>query len=205
MPAVETEQIPSATELAGDKATRIVEAMRASVGARGIAGATFDQVAREAGVSRGLLHYYFGSKERMLLEVVRRECEVREQRTEDAIAGAGNAEEVLEALVHSLEEILGEGPMGSVLFFEILTLAQRQPEIAAELAELGRRMREAFAAALAAKDRDGVLALKADPDVVASFLLALADGIIVRRLSEPALDVAPLMAQGVAAARALLG
>jgi hypothetical protein len=66
-------------------------------------------------------------------------------------------------------------------------------------------MREAFAAALAAKDRDGVLALKADPDVVASFLLALADGIIVRRLSEPALDVAPLMAQGVAAARALLG
>jgi AcrR family transcriptional regulator len=29
--------------------------MRASVAARGIAGSTFDHVAREAGVSRGLL------------------------------------------------------------------------------------------------------------------------------------------------------
>jgi AcrR family transcriptional regulator len=194
-----------AAELASDKATRIVEAMRTSVAARGIAGSTFDQVAREAGVSRGLLHYYFGSKEHLLLEVVRRECEVREARLEDSIAGAGNAEEVLEALVRSLEEILGEGLTGPVLFFEILTLAQRQQEIAVELAELGRRLREAFAAALATKARDGVLALKAEPDVVASFLLALADGIIVRRLSEPSLDMAPLMAQSVAAARTLLG
>ena len=36
--------------------------MRTSVGARGAAGATFDVVAREAGVSRGLLHYYFGTE-----------------------------------------------------------------------------------------------------------------------------------------------
>ena len=205
MHAIPAEETPSQTELASDKATRIVEAMRTSVAARGIAGSTFDQVAREAGVSRGLLHYYFGSKERLLLEVVRRECEVREQRAEDAIAAAGNAEEVLEGLVRSLEEILGEGPTGPALFFEILALAQRHQEIAAELAELGRRLREAFAAALAAKHSDGVLALKAEPDVVAAFLLALADGIIVRRLSEPTLDMAPLMAQSVAAARALLG
>jgi AcrR family transcriptional regulator len=49
--------------LEGDKAQRIIEAMRTSVGTRGAAGSTFDVVAREAGVSRGLLHYYFGSKE----------------------------------------------------------------------------------------------------------------------------------------------
>ena len=72
--------IPNRSErggLAGDKAARIVEAMRASVATRGIAGSTFDHVAREAGVSRGLLHYYFQTKERLLLEVVRLECEAR--------------------------------------------------------------------------------------------------------------------------------
>ena len=54
----------AATErtLAGEKATRIVAAMRASVAERGVAASTFDHVAREAGVSRGLLHYYFGTK-----------------------------------------------------------------------------------------------------------------------------------------------
>ena len=52
--------------LPGEKAARIVEAMRASVAQRGVAGSTFDHVAGEAGVSRGLLHYYFGSKERLV-------------------------------------------------------------------------------------------------------------------------------------------
>jgi AcrR family transcriptional regulator len=205
MEAATAHHVARADELAGDKAARIVEAMRASVAARGIAGSTFDQVARQAGVSRGLLHYYFGTKERLLVEVVRRECEVREQRLEDAIAGAQDAPEVLDALVRSLEEILGEGPAAPVMFFEMLTLAQRHDEIAAELAELGRRTREAFAAALEAKGRAGVLSLRAEPDAVAAFLFALADGIIVRRLSEPSLDITPLMSQGVAAARALLG
>jgi hypothetical protein len=40
--------------LSGDKAARIVDAMRTSVAARGIAGSTFDHVATDAGVSRGL-------------------------------------------------------------------------------------------------------------------------------------------------------
>ena len=44
-------------ELSGEKAQRIVDAMRASVGLRGTTDSTFDHVAREAGVSRGLLHY----------------------------------------------------------------------------------------------------------------------------------------------------
>ena len=56
-------------ELSGEKATRIVEAMRSSVARRGISGSTFEHVAREAGVSRGLLHYYFGTKEALLVEV----------------------------------------------------------------------------------------------------------------------------------------
>ncbi len=67
----------STSELPSDKAARIVEAMRACVASSGFAGATFDNVARQAGVSRGLLHYYFSTKERLLAEVVRRECQVR--------------------------------------------------------------------------------------------------------------------------------
>src|SRR5436309_10524267 len=95
-------------ELPGEKASLIVEAMRASVAERGIAGSTFDRVAHEAGVSRGLLHYYFGTKERLLVEVVRRESEVRCQLLEAAVSGAASADELIGALVRSFEEILGE-------------------------------------------------------------------------------------------------
>jgi AcrR family transcriptional regulator len=190
-------------ELSGDKAARIVEAMRASVAARGIAGSTFDHVASEAGVSRGLLHYYFGTKERLLIEVVRRESDVRIERLEEAIGGATDAESVLDALVCSFEELLGDGP-APVMIYEMLTLAQRNDEIAAELAELGRRTRAHLTDALERKRDSGVLALRIDPELAAMFLFALADGVIVRRLSEPELDIGPLTEQGIVAARAVL-
>src|SRR6187455_1921462 len=78
----------------GEKAQRIVEAMRSSVARRGVAGSTFDHVAREARVSRGLLHYYFGTKERLLAEVVRRDCDLRMRALDDQLAGAADAEEM---------------------------------------------------------------------------------------------------------------
>lgn len=191
-------------ELPGDKAARIVEAMRAAVAARGIAGSTFDHVAREAGVSRGLLHYYFGTKERLLIEVVRRECDLRIEHYEDAIAGADSPDAVLAALVRTLEDFLGEGPAPAVMFYEMMTLGERNEEIAAEMAELGRRTRTHLADALAAKSEAGVLELRADPDAVASFLLALADGITIRRLTEPDFDIRAVMALSTAAALAVL-
>jgi AcrR family transcriptional regulator len=191
-------------ELSGVKAARIVDAMRASVAARGIAGSTFDHVAREAGVSRGLLHYYFASKERLLVEVVRRECDVRIERVEDAVADADSAEGVLDALVQTFEDFLGEGPTPAIMFYEMLTLAQRNADIASELAQLGRRTRVHLADALRAKSEARVLRLRADPEAVAAFLFALADGITIRRLSEPELDIGPLMNQAVAAARGVL-
>jgi AcrR family transcriptional regulator len=192
------------TTLAREKAGRIVEAMRVSVAARGIVASTFDQVAREAGVSRGLLHYYFGTKERLLVEAVRRECDVRIAQLERAISDAVNAEEVLAVLVRSFEDLLGEGPAATVMFYEMLTLAQRNREIAVELSELGRRTRSHLATALRAKAQDGILELRAEPEAISTFLFALADGVMIRRLSEPDLDVAPTMELAVRSARALL-
>src|SRR6059036_1251765 len=115
--------------LDSEKARKIVEAMRASVGSRGIAGSTFDHVAQQAGVSRGLLHYYFGSKERLLVEVVRRESDVRLQQIEEAIEAAADAEDVLAALVRGFEDFLGESPTAPMMLYEMLTLAQRNEEI----------------------------------------------------------------------------
>ena len=126
----------SERELAGDKAARIVEAMRASVAARGTAGSTFDQVARAAGVSRGLLHYYFGTKERLLIEVVRRDCDVRKQALGAALAQARSADDVIAVLVASLEDVVRNDPGFVTLLFELFTLSRRHEDVAAEFSEL---------------------------------------------------------------------
>ena len=75
------------------------------------------------------------------------------------------------------------------MFFEMMTLAQRNDEIAAELTELSRRTRCHLAEALEAKRDAGVVELRSDPGTVATFLFALADGVTVRRMSEPEFDI----------------
>src|SRR5664279_5825504 len=95
--------------LSGEKAKRIVDAMRSSVAQRGMAGSTFDHVSREAGVSRGLLHYYFGTKERLLVEAVRRDTEIRGALLRESVTSAQGADELIDGLVRSFEDLLGAG------------------------------------------------------------------------------------------------
>jgi AcrR family transcriptional regulator len=190
--------------LAGDKAQRIVDAMRQSVARRGAAGSTFDHVARDAGVSRGLLHYYFGSKEQLLVEVVRRDCDLRMAVLDERLADARTADDFIEALVFSLEEIVRSDPDFITVIFEVFSLSRRNDEIALEFAELLRRTRGHVAEQLAAKQAEGVLHLRAQPEAVAEVLFSLGDGLALRMLGEPERDYTETVAAGVAAVRALL-
>jgi AcrR family transcriptional regulator len=196
--------VEAAAALGGDKAQRIVDAMRASVAARGAAGSTFDHVAREAGVSRGLLHYYFGTKERLLVEVVRRDSDLRLAALDAALAAARTADDLLHVLVRSLEDLVERDPSFVALHFELFTSARRTPEIAAELAALHRRIREHVAEQLEAKQSAGVIAMKAEPEAIVTILLSLADGLALRMLADPEHDWGPTLAAAVPAARALL-
>ena len=198
------ETAPRQRPIEGDKAARIVDAMRASVARRGVAASTFDHVAREAQVSRGLLHYYFGTKERLLAEVVRRDCELRMHVIDEQLAGARSADDVLDGLVRSLKEMVVDDPTFITLLFELFTIALRNEEIAAEFAELLRRTREHVAALLAEKQAEGVLRLHAPADAVADVLFSMADGVSMRMLTERDRDFGPAVQAGVAAIRALI-
>ncbi len=196
----------TAKKLEGEKAQRIIEAMRASVAKRGAAGSTFDHVAREAGVSRGLLHYYFGSKERLLVEVVRADCEVRIERMERQLDGATSVDQVIAALVSGLEEFIDEEQAtGAPAICELVTASRDSEEIRSELAQLYRRWREHLGGALRQKEADGVVKLKAEPEVVASVLFSLADGFGLQVTADPEWDRTPSFALGVETARHLLG
>lgn len=187
-----------------DRAAQIVEAMRRSVAAKGAAGATFDHVAREAGVSRGLLHYYFGSKERLLIEVVRRDAEVRLGEMERQLAGVRSPDDFLEVLVVNLREVVRLDAEVVTLGFELFTLARRNEEIATEFIDVQRRMREHVAAVLTAKRDEGVLDLADEPEAIADVLLSLADGLSIRMLAEPERDITAAVQAAVRAVRGLL-
>ncbi len=178
--------------------------MRSSVARRGVAGSTFDHVAREAGVSRGLLHYYFGTKERLLAEVVRRETATRLPVLRDRLVAAGDADEVIHVLVASLRATVRDDPEFATVLLELFALARRQPEIAAEVHDLLERMRSEVAAVLEQKNADGVLRLRGGPRDIADLLFVVGDGATIRILAEPHRDPAGLLQACGDAVRPLL-
>jgi len=190
--------------LSGEKAQRIVEAMRHSVARRGAAGSTFDHVSREAGVSRGLLHYYFGTKEQLLVEAARRDCELRIEALEQRLASAESADDYVALLAQNLEETVREDPDFVTLVFELFTLSRRNADIAVEYARLVRLTRERLASMLAAAQDDGVLRLHAEPEAVADILFSIGDGLALRMISEPDRDFTETIRAGIECARSLV-
>jgi AcrR family transcriptional regulator len=191
-------------ELSGDKAQRIVDAMRDSVARRGAAGSTFEHVAREAGVSRGLLHYYFGTKERLLVEVVRRDTELRVDRLDERLAPAKSVDDVLEALVASLTDMIENEPGFFLLLFELFSAGRRNPDIQKEVGQLFEKTRSHVADVLRSKEEEGVLSLRFAAEDVVSYLFALGDGFALQALSDPSRDSSGAFAAGAASARFLL-
>jgi AcrR family transcriptional regulator len=195
---------PGGRSLSGEKAKRIVDAMRRSVARRGTAGSTFDHVSREAGVSRGLLHYYFGTKEQLLVEAVRRDCELRLELLERRLSTAQTADDFIDLMAQNLQETVLEDPDFVTLVYELFTLSRRNEDIAVEYAGLMRRTREHVAAMLAAAEGEGILHLHADPEAIAEILFSLGDGLALRMLSEPERDFTATIRAGIECVRAVL-
>ena len=180
-------------ELSGDKAQRIIDAMRESVAKHGAAGSTFEHVSREAGVSRGLLHYYFGTKERLLIEVLRGDAEVRIGALDEPLEAAQTADDVLDVFVAGAEEILQSDPGFYVLIFELFTAGRQNPGIRAELAQVYEGSRRHVAEILRRKESEGVLSLRFDAETCVTFMFGTADGAALQRLTDPERDYSELL------------
>jgi AcrR family transcriptional regulator len=200
-----TPELGGRGKLDSAKARRIVAAMHASVGRRGAAGSTFDQVAGEAGVSRGLLHYYFGSKERLLAEVVRHDCDVRLGKLDQALEAAADVDAIVDILVSALEDMVERDPGAYALIFELFTASRQNEELREEMAELYRQIRDHVSRVLDAKEKDGVVNLRGTAHGVASVLFAMGDGMALQMLSDPDWNSSETFETGVATARFLLG
>jgi AcrR family transcriptional regulator len=191
--------------LSGEKAQRIVEAMRESVAEVGIAGSTFERVSAKAEVSRGLLHYYFGTKERLLVEVIRRDTEYRIDALGGALRAATSVDEVIAAFFITFERTIANEADGYVYMVSELYVAGRHsPELRRELGTLYASARGAFAEILREKEREGVVHLRYDAESVLSYLFAAGDGATVQQLTDPTLDRAGFTHCGVEVARFLL-
>ena len=184
---METEPAPTRT-LTGERSRRIVEAMRESVAEVGIAGSTFDRVSQKAGVSRGLLHYYFGTKERLLVDVIRRDTEIRVETLGGSLRRAKDVDAVIAAFFDAFSRTM-ETEVGYVFMVsELFVAGRKNEEILGALGRLYGTARDVFAEILREKEREGVVRLRYDAEDVLTYFFSIGDGAAVQRLAQPEVD-----------------
>lgn len=175
---------------AADARAKLIAAGFRVLSERGYEAATVKEVAKEAGVNQGLVHYYFGSKDGLLLAVTdeafhqydRELQRLREETPPERLADASFA---------FGERLLREAPEQYRLRFELFTLGLRNRELQPAVSALARRGQEAVAPAFARVRHGPGSAPDARDQQLASILLACFDGLALRRLLDPHFDPKP--------------
>jgi AcrR family transcriptional regulator len=184
---------PSQREQAAAEArTRILAAAADCIIREGLAQVRMASIARTAGVSAGLLHYHFDTKELLFGEVLRYSHEVSAELNQRALSGAG--EGPAERLSSFLDRCLPSDEQRAdewLLWQELALLCIRDPH----LAQVGADLYEDLYATVADIVRDGVATgvfdTALDPRAVAETAVALTDGLGGRVLArDPKLGIA---------------
>lgn len=134
-------------------------------------------VAAEAGVAQGLVHYYFVSKEALLLAVVRAMLDEQLARLRRELASVPASARALAGLAAARDRALGDKRAWR-LFFEVLASPSRG-ETGGALASAFRDRRRAVADEIATAGRE----LGVRPDTLALLLDALLLGLAAERLA----------------------
>jgi len=169
-----------------------------------IAGLTMARVARQTGVSKGLLSYYFGSKDQLIVETI------RQYHAEQAAALQGIAaldlpaeaklELIVEATLPSQEAVQDE------LRFqvEVFSFAKEQPEVLDAVRGSYRAFRDACEALLQQGIDEGTVQVD-DVGYTYRVMHALIDGLSLQLAVEDQVDMVALRRHTVALFRGLLG
>jgi AcrR family transcriptional regulator len=175
----------SARPRSDEKAQAILDAACRCLSEKGYAATTISEIAAEAGVSRGLLHYYFKNKEELMAKALRASGEAIYGLFEDAFARSESAEDLSIALTSMLRTLVGSDPTYMNLTLECWTMARESPLVAKEMENMYQRALKAFSEGLADAKKRGIISPSIPLDGLASFLLGSTDGLFAQFYLKP--------------------
>ncbi len=158
---------------------RIVRAASRVFGRSGYDGASMGEVAKEAGVSKGLLHYHFKSKEDLLLEAQRatfRELHRRfVERADKGEGGLDAALEALDAMWRTVRELRGGAPF----IVETLAMASHDGPLNQRVAQFYGESTQLLEDAIRRVFEEDLDQLAVTPDRMAVLIRVLLEGLTV--------------------------
>ena len=145
----------------------------------GYAAITTRRLAREAGANQGLVHYYFGSMENLLVRVLERFTERLIVRQRAMYAADLPFLEKWRQAMRYLDEDFASGYQK--VWYELQAMAWSKPELRERIAHVTVEWREVLAEAFEQGRREHAIEMPIDPLV--TLVVAFNQGLILERLS----------------------
>ncbi len=162
----------------------LLAAARRVFPARGYYAATLEQIADEAGFSKGVVYSRFASKADMFLALLEDRIEERAAQNASAareLAGSGD----FDALLDLAQQAERAAPGWRLLVTEFRIHAARDPELNRRYAAVHARTVEGIARALVTISEGGGETLPFPPRQVAELLLAIEAGLALEQSANP--------------------
>jgi len=175
----------SQSKKSDEKSRRILVAVRSILAQKGYAGTTINLVAAEAGVSRGLLHYYFKNKEEMLATVIKENMQISVRLVSDLLEKSDSATDFAARLVAALRHVLQNDPDFFHLFFEGWAVARQSLVVSQTLDTLYGQFRLAMSDGLEKAQDNGKINPRLPITSTAVYLTGLIDGLGLQMITEP--------------------
>lgn len=127
------------------KRDRIIEAFYQCAVRDGLKKATNREIAKEAGLQLGLLHYYFKNREEMVVALVRRTADINIEKYRKAVEDVSSMEAKFQKAFEFLFVTMMDDSPGS-LFYDLWSEAKRNPEVRKSFAQMYETYREQIVA-----------------------------------------------------------
>jgi len=163
---------------------QIVQATIRCLARDGASGLRMKSVAREAGVSQGILHYYFENKRAILIAALEAVAADLNRRLEKLLKTSDDVPDRLRAVLRGYLQFADENRVFWIVFVEFWGEMMHDPELLRFNAVLYRRFRRALGTLVAQGVRRRLFR-DIDPEEAGGAILALVDGVSLQRTFDP--------------------
>ncbi|MGV8073910.1 MAG: TetR/AcrR family transcriptional regulator [Syntrophobacteraceae bacterium] len=165
----------------------IIKAATKVLGQYGYERATISLIAAEAGVSRGLLHYYFKSKEELLEKIIKDYTEVGTAEVAEIFNDHHTPAGYAEGITRWFKDAILNEPYLFSSWYEGVTLVRHSGPISRVIAASYIEWKQAFEVGLKQAQEKQIIAPAPPVKALAALISALLDGLGLQFLSEPEL------------------
>jgi len=163
----------------------LLDAARSTIRHTGLVGASSREITKAANANLGAITYYFGSKDELIAEALFGELERRVQPALSLLDGTGPPEGRMLAVVQALSEEFDRSRDDTLVYFEALLLAARDPRYRRTALELYQSLRHRLADVMVELQRDATIPAWVVPEAMAGLILAVANGIALQSQLDP--------------------